>query len=182
MHECYLGVEGDCWNIDEDTEGLNKQEIDNIRDYVYRNIESSWYDEQAIDGCNSIKFLNKYLDACINAQINFLVLYCKTNRTMPSYRQVDTTDNFRFLGYDYAYPGGSFYSCVFNDLYSRRIYELHNIELNEYGLISSEEMLIQFVERRNELVKYDQNSLFEQGHFVTYELWQYIGEYPIYLD
>lgn len=39
------------------------------------------------------------------------------------------------LGFDYAYPGGSYYSCVFNDI--GRIPELKDMSLNEFGLLSS---------------------------------------------
>lgn len=41
-------------------------------------------------------------------------------------------------GYDYAYQGGSYYSCVNNDIVSKRINEFKNIELNEFGLFDNE--------------------------------------------
>ncbi|MDQ0913881.1 hypothetical protein [Paenibacillus sp. V4I5] len=183
--ETYLGVDGDCWNIDEDTEGLEKQDRDYIKKYISQTIATSWLDEQAIDACCDLSFVNKYIKACINAKIDFQVLFCKTNRTKPSYLwniNEDTPENFRFIGFDYAYPGGSFYSCVFSDLYTKRIPELSFVGLNEHGLIPSEELLKQFIERRNELIEKDRVGRFEQGAFATYKLWQYTGEYPINLN
>ena len=43
------------------------------------------------------------------------------------------------MGYDYAYQGGSYYSCVNNDIVLKRINEFKNIELNEFGLFIYQE-------------------------------------------
>ena len=42
------------------------------------------------------------------------------------------------MGYDYAYQGGSYYSCVNNDIVLKRINEFKIIELNEFGLFDNE--------------------------------------------
>jgi hypothetical protein len=184
IHEEYLGVEGDCWNIDESTEGVDQQEGKFLNNYCSENISHSWPDDNVVDVSCDINFVNRYVNAIIKANIKFIVLFCKTNKTIPNFLsniENQTNDNFIFIGFDYAYSGGSFYSCVFNDLYSRRISELLDIELNEYGLINSEEELSNFIRRRNELIIRDEAGMFETGEFIVYKLWKYVGEFPIHI-
>lgn len=182
IHEKYLGVEGDCWNIDEDTEGIDQQEGKFLNNYCSENVNISWSDDNVVEVSCDINFVNRYVNAYLKANIQFIVLFCKTNKTIPNCHlniENQTNDNLIFIGFDYAYSGGSFYSCVFSDLFSKRIPELLDIELNEYGLINSEEELSNFIKRRNELIINDEADMFEVGEFTVYKLWMYVGDFPI---
>jgi hypothetical protein len=182
IHANYLGVEGECWSIDEDTEGIEQQEGEYLNNYCSENITLSWTDEKIVDVSCDIDFVNRYINAYLKANIQFEILFCKTNKQVPSYNldiEKQVTRNLGFIGFDYAYSGGSFYSCVFSDLHSNRVSGLFDIKLNKYGLINSEEELINFIRRREELITKDEEGLFETGEFTIYKLWRYVGEFPI---
>lgn len=178
----YLGVEGDCWTIDEDTEGIEQQEGEYLNNYCSENITLSWTDDNVVDVSCNVDFTNRYINAYKKANIQFEVLFCKTNRQLPSYTlDIEEQGNFKYIGFDYAFSGGSFYSSIFSDLYSNRLPGLFDIKLNEYGLINSEKDLIDFVRRREKLSMKDKEGMFEKGLFTIYKLWRYVGEFPINL-
>ncbi|KAA8998361.1 hypothetical protein F4V43_16545 [Paenibacillus spiritus] len=182
IHEKYLGVEGDCWNIDEDTEGIDPNEGKFLNNFCSKNINISWSGDDIVEASADINFANRYVNAYLQANLQPLVLLCKTNKTIPTFHmdiESRANGNLIFIGFDYAYSGGSFYSCVFSDLYTKRIPELRDIDLNAYGLINSEEELTNFIERRNELIIKDEASRFEAEEFTIYKLWKYAGEFPI---
>ena len=80
-----------------------------------------------------------------------------------------------FLGYDYAYSGGSYYSAVYNDLYCGKINDLTQIKLNENGLIQTKEELEKFIAIRNKLKASSTNkNIFEEGYFIEYELFDVV--------
>ena len=74
------------------------------------------------------------------------------------------------LGYDVAYSGGSYYSCVLNDVVSGRIPEFQNVRLNENGLFSSYEEAEAFLKQREEQEKATTEYIFEKGDYVIYRL------------
>lgn len=90
-------------------------------------------------------YLNRYLDACRKAEIKVEVLFCATERPYPK-GDIDT-ENFEqkveFLGYDYGYPGGLYYSCVYHEL--SIVNELciankfNGFKSNKYGLFNTYE-------------------------------------------
>jgi hypothetical protein len=185
IYRNYSGIEGNCWNIDEDTEGIEVQERKYLYNYYSQYIDLSWTDENHVDVCSDIKFINRYISTYLKANVKFEVLFCETLNERPSFNQFmesQTTDNFTFIGFDYAYPGGSFYSCVFSEVYSKRISAFLNIELNKFGLINSEEELLDFIKRRDELILKDEQGIFEKGKFIIYKLWKYIGAFPVNIN
>ncbi len=80
------------------------------------------------------------------------------------------TGDGEFLGYDYAYSGGSYYSAVLNDIVSKRIEEFSNIRLNKNGLFESYEEISKFIEARNRIKNYISDMVIEDGDFIIYKL------------
>ena len=74
------------------------------------------------------------------------------------------------MGFDVAYSGGSYYSCVLNDIVSGRIPEFQSVRLNENGLLSSYEEAELFLRQREELEKATTEYIFEKGDYVIYRL------------
>lgn len=181
-YEDYLGIEGDCWSIDEDTVGIEQQERLYLDNYCSEYLNLSWEDDNFVDVCPNIDFVNRYVSAYLKANIKFDVLFCETNKTRPNCHlniNNQSAECYILIGFDYAYSGGSFYSCVFSDIYSKRIPEFLDIELNKYGLINTEEELANFIRTRNKLSIDDEKGIFEKGNFTIYKLWRYVGDFPI---
>ncbi len=175
----YMGVEGDNWFIDLDIKGIEKKELEYLHSYYCENIDRSWANNEFIDCCADIDYINRYVAVCKEANIDFIVLFCETQNKYPKWQLTNTPNEFNFLGYDYAYAGGSFYSCVQSDVISRRIPELFSIKLNEYGLIQTEEEITRFIQLRERLKSILPSYTFEEGNFIIYKLWKYVGIVPI---
>lgn len=178
--EQYLGVEGDNWFLDPSIKDVDKKELNYLYSY-YRENDNSWADNY-VGCCGNINYINRYLKFCENAKINYVILYCETEMQFPIWNMSNVKDfeeQIIFLGYDYAYPGGSFYSCIFSDVLSKRIPELSSIHLNQYGLFSTEEEIADFIRLRGKLELLMPSGTFEVGDFIIYKLWRYIGEVPL---
>ena len=157
----YKGVEGDNWFYD-------NEQLDAFRDYYDDSIDLSWDDTRYVDVCNNIDYIRRYTAVLGEQNINFRLLLCETEKDLPIFDSTDIIDK-KFLGYDYAYPGGSYYSAVYNDFVLRKFDEFSGIKLNENGLLLSEEDLDNFIKLRTDLKdKYS----FENGDFIKYKLYE----------
>lgn len=157
-----MGIDGENWWLCNDEP--------KFREYFDQKIDLSWKNESWVDCCNDVYFLKKYIDYCDVNKIDYRILYCKTELCNPSF---DGKLNYKlnFLGYDYAYAGGSFYSCVKNDLVYRKFSEFNGIMLNVNGLLNDINQVNQFVVLRNEMInKYSHE--FEVGDFIIYKLYE----------
>ncbi len=162
----YRGVDGENWY-------LNSEYPETIGLYFDENIEKSWFESNYVDVCYEDSFINKYIELSQKKNIEFRILLCSTNCIAPVYNNNDL--KLSFLGYDYAYSGGSYYSAVYNDLYCRKINELTQIKLNENGLIQTKEELEKFIAIRNKLKASSTNkNIFEEGYFIEYELFDVV--------
>lgn len=75
-----------------------------------------------------------------------------------------------FLGYDYAYSGGSYYSCIANDVISGRIPEMKRYILNKFGLFNTIKEVNEFIVFRNKLMDKYEPLTFEEGDFIIYKI------------
>lgn len=170
----YRGVEGDCFPINEhfSPKIVSPEETKYLSDFLVNNIMLNASDNSYVDVCPNIYFIKRYIKACQAEGMGIQVIYCRTQKKFPEC-EIDTSgDNFKFLGYDLAYAGGNYYSCLFSDF--KRIPEMSRFHLNQYGLFSSESEMLEFVKFRNELEKIKPPSAFELGEFIIYQLWEYI--------
>lgn len=159
----YKGIDGDNWYLNDvyrDTLGMFFDEI----------IDKAWCDSNYVDVCNNENFIEKYIDLSQKNHIDFRMILCETDRQYPRIKSV--IDNGIFIGYDYAYSGGSYYSAILNDICSQRINEFRNIKLNSYGLFDELEDIHTFIYKRNQLIKKSKNYVFEDGDFLIYKLYE----------
>lgn len=157
----YMGVEGDNWY-------LNDIYPSTIGKYHDEYIEKSWCEVDWVDVCNNEEFIEEYIRLSKENNINFRMILCQTNQNNP---RVDVRyKKISFLGYDYAYSGGSYYSAVYSDLFCGKLNVFSEIELNENGLIKTRNDLKRFIDIRNR-IELKENTL-EKGDFIEYKLFQ----------
>jgi hypothetical protein len=169
----YSGVEGDCFPINEyfSPKKISLEESKYLSKFLKDNVMLNGFDNSYVDVCPNIYFLKRYVKACQAEGLKIQVIYCKTQKKFPE-SDIDTSDgNYKFMGYDFGYPGGDYYSCVFNDV--TRIPEMARFHLNQYGLFNSESEILEFIKLRNELEKNKANLTSELGEFIVYQLWEY---------
>lgn len=161
----YKGVEGDNWY-------LNDIFPDIFEDFYSENIEKSWYDSDYVDVCNDYSFIKKYMELSRSENIKFRMLLCETDRVKPQLANINWST--QFIGYDYAYLGGSYYSAVYNDVYSKRIPQFINFKLNCNGLFENIDKLTEFIRLREYMINQVDNMVLEQGDFIIYKLYEVI--------
>lgn len=159
----YKGIEGDNWY-------LNDIYPDTLGDFFNDNIEKSWYDTDYVDVCNDRSFIDTYIKLSYKNNIKFRMLLCETEKKKPLMNT--TCWNKKFIGYDYAYLGGSYYSAIFNDICSQRIDEFANIKLNEYGLFGKIYQMENFISKRSEYYRNSKMGVVEGGDFIIYKLYE----------
>lgn len=161
----YKGVEGDNWY-------LNDIFSDILEDFYCKNIEKSWYDSDYVDVCNDYSFIKNYMELSKSKNIKFRMLLCETDRVKPQLTNINW--NIKFIGYDYAYSGGSYYSAVYNDVSSKRIPQFMNFKLNCNGLFENIDRITEFIKLRKQMINQDDNIVLEQGDFIIYKLYEVI--------
>jgi hypothetical protein len=173
QYQNYVGVEGGCWPLNLDDQRLGKAERIYFSDFINSKIELSWKNPEYVDVASEWDFVKQYSQECKQKQIQPIILFCETTRLYPQcVPSANTMERFEFIGFDYAFSGGSYYSAVFSDVFTRRIKEFFCFELNEFGLFSKEEEITKFIEARSSLRDVPQSRL-EQGDFIIYKLWKY---------
>ncbi len=97
------------------------------------------------------------------------LILCETLKPYPKTNFLNTY-SCKFLGYDYAYTDGSYYSSVFSDIVAKLVKELNNLVLNNNQLFNTLEEIQGLINLRQDLEKqYDEN-VFEKGDFIIYKL------------
>lgn len=159
----YKGIEGENWYFNY----LNSDK--DFETYFEAEIEKSWEDNRYVDCCFDIAYIQNYIMESKHINIKFRLLLCETTRLFPRI-SVDLLIKTWFLGYDYAYAGGSYYSCINNDVLPNRIPELVDLKLNENGLFNTEEEIEKFIKMRDVLKSSYPQGTFESGEFIIYKL------------
>lgn len=160
----YKGVEGDNWFLNYE-EMIDKE----IVDYFDDNIDLAWADTGLVDVANDFNYIMKCASIAKAKKIKFRIILCYTTRENP--KANDENVQAEFLGYDYAYSGGSYYSAVSNDVVSKRIAIFEKFKLNSNGLFESEEDVKEFIVERNKLKQNSTDLYFEDGDFIIYKLY-----------
>lgn len=137
----YKGVEGDNWY-------LNNKYPEIFEKVFEDSIEKSWYDSEYVDVCNDEKFLREYIKLSKKNGIDYRLLLCETDRKYPNMQDFKGCVK-KFLGYDYAYSGGSYYSAVFNDIFLGVSSRFKDFKLNSNGLFQEYEEILSFIIERN---------------------------------
>lgn len=159
----YKGVENDNWylNYMDDSGYFEK--------YFDEHIFCSWNNNEFVDCCNDIDFIYKYINESVKRNISYRVILCETKRQYPCLPD-DLHLETEFLGYDYAYTGGSYYSCLNNDEYLEQILQNCKVKLNENGLCDTGKDLMNYVKARSEFIKNNPDIYLEAGEYIEYRL------------
>ncbi len=157
----YKGVDGDNWYLNDIFPNV-------FEEFYSEYIERSWYDPDCVDVCNDYLFIDRYIELSKSENIKFRMLLCETEKMKPQLPRIIWPT--KFLGFDYAYLGGSYYSAVYNDVYHKRIAQLKDLELNSNGLFDDLTKVQEFIQKRERLMKQNNNIVLERGDFTVYKL------------
>lgn len=117
----------------------------------------------------------QYHSACKIHKMKSRMLYCEVLHGDAN-NEITDCNNFErctFLGYDYAYPSGDYYSAIANDIIYRRgsLSERWRTHLNQYGLIPSAKEIHLFAQDRFELLqKAECTESLEKGNFIIFRV------------
>ena len=107
------------------------------------------------------------------------VLYCEfIGARLPMY-SVDLhgkiSEKCEFLGWDYSWINGDFYSCIYNDLsLKKELFTSYLHILNKYGLFQTENEVDDFIRRRKKLKRLHPKEMFEVGRFYKVKVFRTI--------
>ena len=161
----YKGIDGDNWFLNYE-EMIDKE----IVNYFDENIDLAWADDEIVDVSNDFNYIKKCVSIAKSKNIKYRVILCYTTREKPKVK--DDNLQTEFLGYDYAYSGGSYYSAVFNDIILRRIAIFNKFKLNSNGLFKSYEEIMDFIVERNKAIQNLGDLYFEEGDYIIYKLYE----------
>ncbi|EOS41586.1 hypothetical protein C809_04244 [Lachnospiraceae bacterium MD335] len=159
------GIDYDAWYLNY----IYEKDNELVRGY-YKYVDISEGSFEIIEACINNQFIKKYILRSNKLNVDIRLVLCVTTLSFPQYNASNL--ELEFLGYDYAYPGGIYYSAIYNDIIYDRIKEFHNIKLNKNGLFDSEEELDAFIQKREDLKKVYKKGMFESGVFVKYKLYE----------
>ena len=160
----YGGIEGENWYLNYYSNNSFFEEFYN------KNIDRAWNNLNYVDCCTDETYIKHYMDESNRMGIEFRILLCATCRKFPIINKVELVQLGQVLGYDYAYSGGSYYSCILNDIISDRIKEFRKIDLNKNGLFNTYEEAERFSLFREKIMTSNNMYTFEQGDFIIYKL------------
>lgn len=160
----YRGIDGDNWYLNYCSDNPYFEEFYN------NNIARNWEAPDFVDCCTDVEYMQRCMEESTRLGISFRILLCSTNRPEPALNENRLGQAGTVLGFDVAYSGGSYYSCVLNDVVSGRIEEFRQLTLNENGLFATYEEAEAFLKQREELEKATTEYIYEKGDYVIYKL------------
>jgi len=160
----YRGVDGDNWYLNYCSENTYFQK------FYDENIDKAWDDLNYVDCCADVEYMRCCIEESLELGIEFNVLLCSTCKKTPLLERNILGRTGNVLGYDYAYSGGSYYSCILNDVISGRIREFSEIRLNKNGLFDSYEEAEAFEAFREKVKSMNPDYEFEEGDFIIYKI------------
>lgn len=159
----YRGVDGDNWYLNYCSENPYFQQ------FYDDEISKNWTRPDFVDCCIEEDYIQQCIKETQKLAIDYRVLLCATCKKEPILEKTIEAKG-DVLGYDCAYSGGSYYSCILNDIISRRIEEFHSVQLNRNGLFETYEEAESFLKFREKVMKYKGDALFEGGEFLIYKI------------
>lgn len=160
----YCGVDGDNWYLNYCSDKVYFEK------FYDENIDKAWSNLDYVDCCSDVEYIRCCIEESLKLGIEFKVLLCSTSKKQPILEKRKLGRLGKVLGYDYAFSGGSYYSCILNDIISGRIREFNEINLNENGLFDSYEDAEKFMLFREEIKSTKMNYVFEEGDFIIYKI------------
>ena len=160
----YRGVDGNNWYLNYCSDNPYFEE------FYDEYIDNGLAKPGIVACCTDVEYMRRCVEESKKLGISFRILLCSTNRKEPVLDENRLGQAGRVLGFDVAYSGGSYYSCVLNDVVSGRIEAFRQLALNENGLFATYEEAKEFLKQREELEKATTDYIFEKGDYVIYKL------------
>lgn len=154
--EHYCGVERDVWPL--------QYENDNSHELLCEDEPNVGLLDRMTD---NLSFAQRYLSETLNHGIEGEILYCEfvdNDYVMFSDKLEKVKHRCTYLGWDYSWSDGDFYSCVYNDFHKELFADM-KCKLNEYGLFQISDDLDEFIYRREKLFCSCPKGIFEIGPF-----------------
>ena len=163
--EKYRGIDscdsrGENWYLYDDPE---------LEAFYEENIERTYYDmgiENRVCVCTDMEYIRKYIKKSQELGIKYRLLLCETNIPQPQFEPPKCERIF--LGYDYAYTGGDYFSAVYNEV----PYVFSQFKVNENELLGTYEEMTAYLAARQEFVSTHPPYTLEGGDFAVYRLWE----------
>ena len=137
--------------------------------FYEEHIELTCYDfpeGSRVAACTDTEYIRKYIKTSQERGIEYRLILCETDIPQP---QFDPTGLEKtFLGYDYAYTGGDYYSAVYNEV----PYVFPQFSLNDNELFETYEEMTKYLAARQEYVSTHPPLTLEVGDFTVYRLWE----------
>lgn len=160
----YRGVDGDNWYLNYCSDNSY------FTEFYDKNIDKAWENSDFVDCCVDEEYMRCCIEESEKLGIEFSVLLCSTERKTPALKKVELGKLENVLGYDCAYSGGSYYSCILNDIISGRIEEFCKFHLNQNGLFDSYEEAETFMLYREKIKQANMDYVFEEGDLIIYKI------------
>ncbi len=163
--ERYKGIDscdskGENWYFYDDPE---------FEQFYDEHIELTCYDfpeGSRVAACTDTEYIRKYIETSQERGIKYRLILCETDIPQP---QFDPTGLEKtFLGYDYAYTGGDYYSAVYNEV----PYVFPQFSLNDNELFETEGEIRAYLAEREKYVSTHPPLTLETGDFAVYRLWE----------
>ncbi len=137
--------------------------------FYEENIERTYYDMPQgswVAACTDMEYIRKYIAESQKRGIPYRLILCETDIPQPQFDAAGLEKTF--LGYDYAYTGGDYYSAVYQEV----PYVFAHLALNENGLFETEDEMKAYLAEREEFIKTHPPLTLEVGDFTVYKLWE----------
>lgn len=148
-------------------------------DVMHRSVMAADQSFDQYDVTQSFDLAMHYLKLAEKEAIGAEILYCEfMGVRLPLYSAVlqkRVRANCEFLGWDYSWASGDFYSCIYNDISLKKdLFSSCLNRLNEYGLFSTENDADGFIQKRRRLKRVYSNGTFEIGRFYKVKVFRVI--------
>ncbi len=162
--EKYRGLDscgaGENWYLADDPE-FEAFYDEYIERTYYNYPDGSW-----VSVCTDLSYIQKYISESQKRGIEYRLILCETEIPNPQFDAAGFEKTF--LGYDYAYTGGDYYSAV----YQEAPYIFAHFALNENGLFETLDEMKAYLSDREEFVRTHPPLTLEAGDFTVYKLWE----------
>ena len=129
---------------------------------TYYNIE----DGSRVSACTDTDFIKRYCEESKKRGIPYRLLLVESD--IPEPDMDDPPKDRVFLGYDYAYTGGDYYSAVYEEV----PIVFPHLKLNGNGLFGTIEEMNAYLAEREEFVRTHTPLTLEVGDFAVFGVWE----------
>ena len=118
--------------------------------------------------CTDIGYIRRYIAESEKRGIRFRLLLCETELSDPLWKINIPAEDIVFLGYDYAYAGGDYYSALYNEI--PFVFPQFEKILNSNRLFETPGDIGNYISARQKFERESPPYTIEAGDFIIYKL------------